>query len=225
MKIAIITARGGSKGLPGKNVKVLNGHPLIAYTIKAAQDSDIFERVIVSTDCTEIAAVSKTYGAEVLARPKELAEDNTSSYDVVAHVLEIVNDERDYSHFMLLQPTSPLRTARHIQEAVDLYDKNDYSSLVSITETEITPFKCFVEDKDDSSIKPLFGWEELTMPRQKLPKTYLVNGAIYLCEIKSFLRDKSFFSQVLGVYKMSVTSSIDIDTIDDFVSAEKILNQ
>lgn len=221
--IAIITARGGSKGLPGKNIKHLCGKPLIAYTIEAALSAKIFDQVIVTTDCDQIAYESMKFGAEVVKRPKELAQDHSSSYDAVAHVLNMLKNEgKCCDNFMLLQPTSPLRTSLHIKEAYQLFLEKKYFSLASIVETEITPFKCLVEEV--GIIQPLFSWAHLTIPRQSLPKTFLINGAIYICNTKEFFQNKIFFSEPFGVYEMDKISSIDIDNINDFEKASNLLN-
>lgn len=224
MVIAVITARGGSKGLPGKNIRHLCDKPLIAHTIDAALEAKIFDRVIVTTDCNDIADISLQYGAEVQMRPSELASDTSGSYEVVEHLLNVLHSEmNEPESFMLLQPTSPLRTANHINEAYQLYKEKQYSSLAGIVENDITPFKCFVENEETGDVEPLFDWESLTKPRQKLPKTFLINGAIYICNIKDFLKQKSFFSQPFGVYKMDHMSSTDIDNIEDFMKAESFL--
>ena len=139
MLIAIITARGGSKGLPGKNIKLFNNLPLIAHSIKAAQESEIFDKILVTTDCSDIAKVAIDFGATVLMRPSVLAEDTSSSYDVVEHVIKSEADlGNKYNSFMLLQPTSPLRNAVHIKEAYHLYLKSSAASVLSIVETAST---------------------------------------------------------------------------------------
>jgi len=209
--VAIITARGGSKGLPRKNVLDLNGKPLIAHTIDAAINSKVFEKVIVTTDDKEIKNVSLQYGVEVIDRPKELATDTASSLDVIEHaLLDLQANGENYSHFILLQPTSPLRNAIHIQEAWKKYSEEEASSLISVVEVEHTPFKMLIEK--DGKIEPLTQWEDLTKPRQKLPKAFLPNGAIYISEVNRFLKAKNLFEKPLEIYIMSQEDSIDIDT-------------
>ena len=133
MKIlGIIPARGGSKGIPKKNIKLLNGKPLIAYTIEAALASNL-DRVIVSTDCKEIAGISKEYGAEVIIRSFNLAEDTTPTLPVLQHVVSKL--EVEFDAVMTLQPTSPLRTSKHINEAIELFESDkEVDSLVSVVE-------------------------------------------------------------------------------------------
>jgi CMP-N-acetylneuraminic acid synthetase len=210
--VAIITARGGSKGLPRKNVLDLNGKPLIAHTIDAALASKLFSKVIVTTDDTEIKELSLAYGAEVIDRPHELATDSASSLDVLEHSLLTLKKEV-YRHFILLQPTSPLRNEIHIKEAWDKYKKLKASSLISVVEVEHTPFKMLIER--DGEVEPLTKWEDLTKPRQELPKAFLPNGAIYISEVDKFLKSKNLFEKPLEMYEMSKKESIDIDTRDD----------
>ncbi|MBD3842433.1 MAG: acylneuraminate cytidylyltransferase family protein, partial [Campylobacterales bacterium] len=208
--IAIITARGGSKGLPRKNVLELAGKPLIAHTIDAALQSKIFEKVIVTTDDQEIKEVSLKYGAEVIDRPDELATDTASSLDVIEHtLLQLKENGEEYSHFILLQPTSPLRNAIHIQEAWKKYVQEKASSLVSVTEVEHPPQKMLIEK--DGKIEPLTTWEDLTKPRQSLPKAYEPNGAIYICNIEKFLDTKNIFLEPLKIFHMDKKDSTDID--------------
>jgi len=218
--IAIIPARGGSKGLPRKNVLDLNGKPLIAHTIEAALKSDIFSKIVVTTDDKEIREVALEYGAEVIDRPKELATDSASSLDVIEHTLHCL--EEQYESFVLLQPTSPLRTSEHIREAFHQYKKDNAYSLVSIVQTEHPPFKMLIEE-DEGKINPLFSWQDLTKPRQQLPTTYLTNGAIYICKSKLFLEKKNLFEPLCVFYKMDGRSSLDIDTKDDFELCEKYI--
>ena len=212
--IAIITARGGSKGLPRKNILDLNGKPLIAHTIDAAIKSNIFSKIIVTTDDKEIKNISLKYKAEVINRPAFLATDTASSLDVIAHTLnELQNNGDIFTHFILLQPTSPLRTEKHIQEAWEKYIKEKATSLVSVSVVEHTPFKMLIEK--NGKIEPLTKWDDLSMPRQKLPKAYLPNGAIYINSVKEFLIKKYLFTLPLILYTMNSKTSTDIDTIED----------
>ncbi len=212
--VAIITARGGSKGLPRKNVLDLNGKPLIAHTIDAAIKSKIFSKVVVTTDDKEIKEVSLKYGADVIDRPTSLATDTASSLDVIKHALnELQTNEEIFTHFILLQPTSPLRTEIHIEEAWKKYINENANSLVSVSEVEHSPFKMLIEK--DGKIEALTKLEDLTMPRQKLPRAYLPNGAIYINNVNKFLEDKNLFKNSLFMYVMDLNSSIDIDSQED----------
>jgi len=221
--IAIITARGGSKGLPRKNILDLNGKPLIAYTINAAIKSNIFSKVVVSTDDNEIKNISLIYGAEVIDRPSFLATDTASSLDVLEHtLLKLQNNKDKYTHFILLQPTSPLRNARHIIKAYNKYCEENVNSLVSVSEVEHPPQKMLIEENGE--IKPLTKWEDLIKPRQQLAKAYQPNGAIYICHIEMFLNSKNIFEKPLSIFKMNCESSIDIDSKKDLNKVKGIIN-
>lgn len=220
--VAIITARGGSKGLPRKNVLELNGKPLIAHTIDAAKESQVFDKIVVTTDDKEIKEVSLKCGAEVIDRPAELATDMASSLDVLVHALRALSAE-EFTHFVLLQPTSPLRNGEHIREAMEMYITSNAKSLVSVTEVEHTPYKLLLEKEGE--IVPLFSEEYLTMPRQKLPTTYRINGAIYIANNSLFLKNKNLFEKTLVIYKMSHESSMDIDILEDFNTVKKIMDE
>ena len=220
---AIITARGGSKGLPRKNVLDLAGKPMVAHTITAALESECFEQVIVTTDCSEIKAVSQKWGADVIDRPAELATDDASSLDVVMHaLLELARRNKETTHFVILQPTSPIRDSKHIREAVVQLEETGANSLVSVKKSE-HPIQKHLYYRGDE-IEPVFSWSDLTKPRQALEDTFLINGAIYIEPVNEFMEEKELFSKPLTSYVMCKTSSIDIDNHDDFVFAENIVS-
>ncbi len=223
--IAIITARGGSKGIPNKNIKLLAGKPLIVYTIEAAKTSRCFNQICVTTDCAEIAQVAQKYNADIIERPKYLAQDNSSSLDVLQHALIEVNALKNNTSVCLLQPTSPFRQAIHIQEALEQFYKTKATALVSICEAKHSPFKQLVIDND--VVRPLFSWKKLTQARQNLKQTYQINGAIYWSDIQYFLHTKDIFGRKTGLqtYAMDELHSIDIDTPFDFSMAEFVLAQ
>lgn len=220
---AIITARGGSKGLPRKNVLPILKLPLIAYSIKAAQDCQDISDVYVTTDCSEIKAVSKQFGAKVIDRPAALATDTASSYDAVAHCLLTLKEQgKEYDNFVLLQPTSPLRNSRHVSEAINLFFENDAQSCISFCEAEHHPYKDFIQDSD--GFRPVSKLEYISMPRQELPKAYRQNGAIYILNCDGFLNgNESFMLNPMCPYLMSREDSVDIDSKDDLESAELFL--
>jgi N-acylneuraminate cytidylyltransferase len=222
--LTIIPARGGSKGIPEKNTKLLAGKPLIAYSIEAAIKSEYINRVVVSTDDDEIAQISKKYGAEVIKRPSELAQDDSSTIDAVIHVLNTLENE-GYSAdiVVLLQPTSPLRTQEDVDSAINLFIKNmdKCDSLVSVCEFDHSPYWSLKVEGD--YLKPNFGEEYFKMRRQDLPKLYMPNGSIFISKKKSLLNSKSFYNGNKIPYFMKTEESIDIDTIIDFKLAELIL--
>ena len=219
--LAIIPARSGSKGLVDKNIKKLNGKPLIAYTIEATKKSNIFDQIIVTTDSEEYATISRQYGAEVpFLRPSKLSLDNTSSMDVIIHVLdELKKQGKVYDCFMLLQPTSPLRTKDDILNSVKMmFDKNA-NSIVSVCEVDHNPLWSNTLDQTlslDEFIK-----EDGNIRRQELPTYYRLNGAIYLSNTNSFLENKTFYKKSFA-YIMSKQNSVDIDDELDFKLAELI---
>lgn len=233
--IGVITARGGSKGIPRKNIKDLNGQPLIAYTIKAAQESKIFNRLILSTDDAEIAEVAKKYGVEVpFMRPAELAQDDTPHLPVMQHAVAWLRDNENYrpEAIMLLQPTAPLRQVFHIKEAVDLFIKSGADSVVSVVETpgHFSPYWAVVEEPD--------GWARLFFngdpvfkritQRQNFPqKTYHHNGAIYLFKTDLLFNgpEANFYGDKVAIYKMAEKYSINIDDPDDWILAESMLGR
>lgn len=218
--VAIIPARGGSKGIPNKNIVDICGLPMIAYTINAALNSNIFNQVVVTTDNQDIKNVALSYGAYVIDRPSHLAQDNSSSLDAVEHALKyIIEQDNTFTHFALLQPTSPLRNEQHIIEAFDVYRSKNANSLVSVNLSAVPPQKTLVEI--NGQITPLTNLNDLTQNRQNLPKSYHPNGAIYISKIDNFLKDKNLFSDPLSIYTMDEQSSIDVDNFDDL---EKVKN-
>ncbi len=220
--IAVIPARGGSKGIKQKNIYLLAGKPLISYTIEAAIDSHVFDRIIVSTDCKEISAVARECGAEIIHRPASLAGDKSRSEDAILHVLEQFEEEA-YQAFMLLQPTSPLRKASHIQQAMSHFQSAEANSLVSVCELSHPVQKCLVDS--ERGIVPVTNWDDLSKPRQELPKSYQINGAIYISRVAEFLKSSSLYEQPVSIYEMPASCSLDIDRHEDVDIAEKLIKR
>jgi CMP-N-acetylneuraminic acid synthetase len=222
--ISIIPARGGSKGLPRKNIAMLNGKPLIAYSIESALKSNFMNRVIVSTEDEEIAEISKKYGSEVMKRPIELAGDNTSTISVVKHVLNQLECEGYHVKVLvLLQPTTPLRTSVDIDAAIQLFLASNCQSVISVCEMGHSPYWSFEVEK--GHMKPLFGKKYLGMRRQDLPKVYMPNGALFISSPEEINRADSFYSSRIIPYIMSAERSIDIDCEMDLLEAEIILKK
>lgn len=218
--IAIIPARSGSKGLKDKNIKKLNDKPLIAYTIEAAVQSKIFDKIIVSTDSEKYADIAKEYGAEVpFLRSNENSSDSASSWDVVREVLSKL--DKQYDIIVLLQPTSPFRNASHICEALNLFFEKNADTLFSVCETDHSMFWCNIL-QEDFCAKDFVKKEYQGKRRQDLPKTYTLNGAIYILKTP-LLNSLNFYTEKGYVYVMDRNSSIDIDTELDFIIAEKLL--
>ena len=225
--LALIPARGGSKGLPGKNIKPLLGKPLIAWTIEQAKASKYIDRIIVSTDDKEIAAVAKKYGAEVpFMRPKELATDKAKGIDVVFHAMSWFRKNeknRQYDLIMLLQPTSPLRTAEDIDKAIELLFFKKAKAIVSVCEVDHHPLWVNTLPKN-GCMKNFIRKEVLNKNRQDLPTFYRLNGAIYLAYCDYLKKQKSFFGEETFAYIMPRERSIDIDSELDLKLAEILKN-
>lgn len=225
--IAIIPARAGSKGLPGKNYRLLDGQPMISYTIKAAIDSKIFNRIIVSTDSEKIAEIAREGGAIVpFMRPKELANDIASSDAVIMHTLGFVEDimKEKYEYVCKLQPTSPLRTSMDIRKAFELLIEKKANSIVSVCECEHSPLWSGMIEEDlriDNFITKTLA----VTNRQILKKYYRLNGAIYISNVDSFKKNGCFFGENSIAYIMEKEHSIDIDDILDFKFAEMLLRE
>ncbi|MCP9610602.1 cytidylyltransferase domain-containing protein [Coprobacter tertius] len=218
----LIPARGGSKGIPRKNIKKLGGRPLIYYTIDAARGIASDNDICVSTDDDEIIEVVREYGLSVpFKRPEELATDRAGSYEVIMHALKYYEDRGIYYDVVvLLQPTSPFRTARHIREAISLYDSS-YDMVVSVIETDKNPyFVLFEEDKNGYLQRSKDG--HFTR-RQDCPKVYEYNGAIYVMNVDS-LKSKSLgeFSKNVK-YVMNNIDNVDLDTPLDWEFAEFLI--
>lgn len=222
--LAVIPARGGSKGVPGKNIKILAGKPLISYTIKAALESGIFEKVIVSTDSKEIADIAVQYGAEVpFLRPKEIAGDLTSSDDVILHALAYYKEKGvDFDEVCKLQPTSPFRDGNHIKEAYQLFCSKKADFLVSVCECEHSPLWAGIIG-EDLRLDNFISEDAKRACRQDLPTYYRLNGAIYMGKTECFKMNKSFLGKNSIAYIMEQDKSVDIDSQLDFMLAEVML--
>lgn len=219
--LIIIPARGGSKGVPGKNIKLLNGKPLIQYTIEAALAVTSQENILVSTDSTEIKEVVEYLGIEVpFLRPSELATDTTGSYEVLLHALEYYKGQGNIvDKLILLQPTSPFRTAVHIQEAMKLYN-DDLDMVASVKETTSNPYYVLKEENESGFLEP--SKKGSFSRRQDCPKVWELNGAIYIINPKSLTRmPLSHFTKVKK-FEMDEYSSHDIDTHMDWIVAETL---
>lgn len=225
MNIALITARGGSKGLPRKNILDLNGLPLIGWSIKAAQETPSIDHVYVTTEDTEIAKISSQYGAKIIERPSELAQDYSGSEVVIQHALEYLSKNGvQVNDVCLLQPTSPLRTHQHIEEAYDSYRDQKANCVISVFEPNHSAAKAYKLNDDGSITGLLFDAAPYT-PRQNLPTTFQPNGAIYWFSAEQFLLTGEIPRTGVFPYVMKEAISIDIDTIDDFKKAEELLKK
>lgn len=222
--IAIITARSGSKGLKDKNIKYLNGKPLLAYSIEAALESKVFDVVMVSTDSLEYKKIAIEYGAEVpFLRSEETSSDTASTRDCI---IEVLNNYKkmgcEFDRFMILQPTSPLRTAKHIIEANELYTTKNAKSVISVCEMDHSPLWSNIL-KDDLCMDNFISCDN-DKQRQALETFYRINGAIYLHDVKHYRQNEYYFDDSSFAYIMEKMSSIDIDDELDFLMAKCIMD-
>ena len=223
--LAIIRARGGSVALPWKNIRPLGGKPLIAYTIEAARQSKIFNRVIVSTDQKEIADISAFYGAAIpFMRPKELSTNETKSIDVVFHALQWLEQNEKYvpEIITLLQPTSPFRDAQTIIDAYELFKKEHAARLVSLKESGEHYYWMYSLCED--RIRSVSGKYHHGR-RQDFSKVYTLNGAIYMGKSNILVKEKSYLGHDTVGFVMPRSKSIDIDDMFDFFIAETMLEK
>ena len=222
--IAIIPARGGSKGLPGKNIKPMNGKPLIAYTIEAALKSKYIDRVILSTDDEDIARIAAEYGAEIpFMRPVELASDNAMAVDNYIYTINRLEKEsgEKIDSFVVLQPTSPLRLSEDIDGAVELFMEKKADSVISYCK-EAHPVYWHKKLDEEGRLLNLF--ESSIANRQDFPVTYYPNGAVYVFST-DLIRSRQYYSNKTYAFIMPRTRSVDIDFIEDFEYAEFLLNR
>jgi CMP-N,N'-diacetyllegionaminic acid synthase len=222
--LAIIPARGGSKGLPGKNILLMDGKPLIFYSIQAALNSKCISKVIVSTDDQEIYDLSIKLGASPsFLRPKYLATDDAKAIDNYIYTIDRLKDEMktNFNAFVVLQPTSPLRTSDDIDCAVELFRDKSADSVISYTE-ESHPILWHKYLNPDQTLVPIF--EETLENRQKHRKSYYPNGAIYIFNV-DLLKSGTYVSNRTFAYLMPRGRSVDIDTIEDFKYAEYLLRE
>ncbi len=223
--IAIIPARSGSKGIKDKNVKNLNGKPLMAYTIDAAIKSGLFQEIMVSTDSEKYAEIAKAYGANVpFLRSQVTATDTASSWDMVDEVLEgYQHIGKDFDSFCLLQPTSPLRTADDIINAYAIFYEKAEFAVVSVCEAEHSPLWTGHLPKGGEFVD--FIRHEAMGQRQAMGCFYRINGAIYIVDCEHFKNDRFLYQKGSYAYIMPQIRSVDIDTELDFKLAELILNE
>lgn len=223
-KICIIPARGGSKRIPRKNIAVVSGKPLLAYAVEEAKKSELFERIVVSTEDNEIAGVAQEYGATVLMRSKKLATDTASVAQVCLDVLSNYSERgEDFDVLAILLPSSPLREAVHLKEAMEKFLLKDADYLMSTTDYTYSPFRALKEN-EDGFLEVFFGRQYLTQD-QRNPHVVVHNGCIVLAKVKPFLRDRGYYGKKLIGYHMGPEASIDINEPIDLKLAEFFLNQ
>jgi len=223
--LVIITARGGSKGVPRKNIKKLGDKPLIFYTLEAAGKLFSDDQICVSTDDTEIKNIVENTGLSVpFIRPADLATDSATSYDVLLHAINFYETQMNYKPdtIILLQPTSPFRKAKHIEEALDMYNNEPCEMVVSVKETKANPYYTLREEDTNGFLKKIMPGTYTR--RQDCPTVYELNGAIYISDA-SVLKEKPLHKfDTVRKYVMDEMSSHDIDTQFDWKVAEALMS-
>ncbi|MFM2229283.1 MAG: N-acylneuraminate cytidylyltransferase [Bacteroidota bacterium] len=225
--LAIIPARSGSKGVPGKNTKLLGGKPLLAYSIEQALACQLFSRVLLSTDSEQIATVGMQYGAEVpFIRPSELASDTASSIGVVQHALHFYRERGEvFDAVCLLQPTTPFRAPHLIADCVHKMKNEGWDAVVSMLPVphEFNPHWVFESD-ENGALQIATGEKEIIKRRQDLPPAYFRDGAVYLTQTQ-WLEKGTFFGEKLGFVLSDVTTFVNIDTLSDWEKAEELIQK
>jgi CMP-N,N'-diacetyllegionaminic acid synthase len=230
--LGVITARGGSKGIPGKNLKLLAGKPLLAYTIDTARRSGALDRVILSTEDEAIATAGRDLGCDVpFIRPMDLAQDDTPHLPVIQHATRWMQERINYQPdaVMILQPTSPLRTAEDIAAAVTLLDNSGADSVLSVNEVPVHSHPMRTLRLDSTGHAALFVSGEPVRKRinrrQDLPPAWVMNGAIYACRTRVlFDAEPSLYGDRVVAYRMPANRSISIDDLEDWHAAERALS-
>jgi CMP-N,N'-diacetyllegionaminic acid synthase len=230
--LAIIPARGGSKGLPNKNILPLLGHPLIAYSIKAALDANLVTRTIVSTDAEPIANVAAEYGAEIpFRRPDEFAQDMSTDLEVFVHALEWLYKEEGYrpDYVVQLRPTSPVRPTGLIDTCIQKLTQTNFDSLRIVTPSPITPYKMWVINGENEPMTPLLSLPGVPAPynepRQRLPQTYWQIGTLDVIKTEVILHQNSMSGQNILPYIVGPELAVDIDDLSSFEKAGTVINQ
>lgn len=217
--LAIIPARGGSKGVPRKNIREVAGKPLIAWTIEEAKKSKYIDRLILSSDDAQIIAVAREWGCDVpFVRPAELSQDDTPGIEPVIHAVQSLPG---YDYVVLLQPTSPLRKVEDIDGAIAFLVNQNAKACISVVEPDKSPFWMY-SISNSGYIVPLL--EGNYARRQDIPSVYALNGAVYVAEVNWLLRKQAFVSDETVAYVMSKERSIDIDTETDLAISAILLS-
>lgn len=220
--LTIILARGESKRLPRKNILNLCGKPLIAWTIEAGLKSKYIDEVIVSSENDEILDIAKKFGARTIRRPDEISTDTSTTYDAIEHAISTLDK---YEFVILLQPTSPLRNEKHIDDAIEYLEEKNADAVISLCKMDDHPSWCNTLDKDLSMVEFLKD-NVINKRSQDLEQYFRLNGAIHICKVDRFLKEKGFFiKDNIYAFEMDRESSVDIDEKIDFKLAEALIGQ
>ena len=224
--LGLIPARGGSKGIPGKNIKLLDGKPLIQYAIQRALECPLITKVAVSTDSQKIADISMNLGADVpFIRPTHLAHDSSPTIDTVIHCLEFYQNQGEYFDAVcLLQTTYPFRTSQDIESSIKKFKKDSTDSLISVIKIphEFNPHWVYIKD-EVGNLKIVTGDKKIISRRQELPDAFIRNGAIYITKTSIILKEKSLFGNKVSAYIMMSENHVNLDTMKDWDRAVRLL--
>lgn len=223
----VIPARAGSKGVPNKNIKNLGGKPLISYSILEAKKSKYISRFIVSTDSSQIAQISRDFGADVpFLRPEALSTDQAVSVDVVQHALAYVENEQGcvYDYIVLLQPTTPFRSAEMIDTCLEKLDANDVDSVVTMIDVGANhPARMYMIE--NNRIKSITGESDQMRPRQELPRVFIRSGDVYACKRNTLVSKRSLMGTSTYPVVISDQHNVNLDTELDFIVAEALVKK
>ncbi|MCL6479774.1 MAG: acylneuraminate cytidylyltransferase family protein [Peptococcaceae bacterium] len=220
--LAVIPARGGSRGVPRKNIRMVAGKPLIAWTIEEAKKSLYIDRLVLSSEDEEIIAVARSWGCEApFVRPPELAGDDTPGIEPVLHALKIIPG---YDYVVVLQPTSPMRTAGDIDGCIEQCVRQGSGACVSVTEPDKSPYWMYVLG-GGNRMKPLIAADINISRRQDLPRVYVLNGAVYVARCEWLLKTRTFLHEETTAFPMDKLNSIDIDNELDIRVCEMLLSK
>lgn len=218
--LAVITARGGSKGVTGKNIQDVGGKPLIGWIIESAKESKYIDRLILSSDDERIIEVAKDFDCEVpFVRPKRLAQDDSLTIDVLLHALQQLDA---YDYVVLLQPTSPLTLPEDIDGCIKHCIDSGHRASVAVAEAQKSPHWMFLLQADHM-MKPIMGWSYINRRRQDLPSVFLPTGSVYFAECTHLKKKRSFYFEGTSGYVVPVERALDIDSVIDFFVFEAIL--
>lgn len=224
--LAVIPARSGSKGLKDKNIKMINGKPLLAYTVEAAKESGLFQEIFVSTDSERYAEIAREYGAAApFLRSEELATDTASTWDVVRDSIKKYEEMgKNFDVAAILQPTSPLRTAQDIRDGFTKFFEKGANAVVAVCEVDHSPLWCNTLPEDDS-LTDFLKKDVINLPRQCLPTYYRINGALYIVRTDYLKSTDNIYSDKCFALVMPKNNSVDIDDAIDFQLAESLIKQ
>ena len=226
--LCTICARGGSKGVKNKNIKELNGKPLIAYTIEQAKDSNLFEHIVISTDSDDIANIAKIYGAEVFfKRSSEMATDTAGKLDVIRDAFKRSEEyyNRTFDYLIDLDATAPLRSVEDIIDSFNQFKENSNDNLITAMPSRRSPYFNLVEQDENGKVYLSKKLDNKIIRRQDAPKSYDMNASIYIWKRDIILNENSIFLEKTGLYVMPEERSIDIDTEFDFKFVDFLMKE